>query len=168
MKLLKFFTKEQDTRQEVNTATAEALYSELLKLNKDTLPYRITKANDPLSLIVEWKIVDANWYELFAKAGIKRVFKIYLKLDPEKKEVRALDKDYTVSWTAGVPALSVGGGYFQGQKKEFRLERKFGLKNDFKFGEIYHYRFSTNEMKKPIQALVAKLGWKYKKVIWKL
>jgi hypothetical protein len=32
-------------------------------------------AMEKVDLVAEWRIVDANWYEFFAKAGIKRVFK---------------------------------------------------------------------------------------------
>ena len=43
----------------------------LLELNRDTAPYQIIDgASKNVDLIAEWKIVDAKWYELFAKANI--------------------------------------------------------------------------------------------------
>jgi hypothetical protein len=65
--------------------------------------------DEHVHLIAEWKIVDAQWYGLFAKAGLSKVFNIYLKLDPTAHQVCALDREYTLSWSAGVPTLFVGG-----------------------------------------------------------
>ncbi|MGO7216353.1 hypothetical protein ACCS75_35660, partial [Rhizobium ruizarguesonis] len=29
-------------------------------------------------LVAEWNIVDARWYELFAKAGLQKLFKVLM------------------------------------------------------------------------------------------
>ena len=80
----------------------------LQALNRPTAPYQILDGKpEKVDLIAEWKIVDAEWYEIFAKAGLEKVFKIYLKLDPEAHEVRAMDREYSVEWRAGVPSLSL-------------------------------------------------------------
>jgi hypothetical protein len=31
-------------------------------------------------------------------------------------------------------------------------------------GQVYHYRFNTNELKKPIQDTLSECGWNYKSV----
>jgi len=49
----------------------------LLAVNREGAPWHIHDgAKEKVDLVAEWKIVDAAWYEIFAKAGIKRVFKI--------------------------------------------------------------------------------------------
>jgi hypothetical protein len=50
--------------------------------------------SEGVDLIAEWKIVDARWYEIFAKAALAKVFRIYLKVDAAAKEVKAQDREY--------------------------------------------------------------------------
>ncbi|HMV28775.1 MAG TPA: hypothetical protein PKE23_05265, partial [Anaerolineales bacterium] len=95
--------------------SADEVRTKILELNRETAPYQIIDGKDKgVDLIAEWKIVDAKWYELFAKANITKVFRIYMKFDPAKNEVRAKDEEYTVEWRAGVPSLSIAVSKFQG------------------------------------------------------
>jgi hypothetical protein len=41
---------------------------------------------------------------------LTRVFKILMKFDEAKGEVRSVDQDWTVEWRAGVPTLSLSAG----------------------------------------------------------
>lgn len=137
----------------------------LLALNRPTAPYHlIDGAAEKVDLIAEWKIVDAEWYEIFAKAGLSKVFKIYLKLDPQAHQVRAMDREYTVSWRAGVPALSVAASAFKGQTQSVEFGTAYAFTEELKPGQVFKYRFSTKEIKKPIQDVVLACGWTYKGV----
>lgn len=137
----------------------------LINLNRPTAPYHLVDGQaEGVDLIAEWRIVDAQWYEIFAKAGVSNVFRIYLKFKPRKYEVRALDKEYTVTWTAGVPKLSASGEYFRGQKCSLSSAWGFGFKETLEPGVVYSYQFNTKEIKKPIQDAVTGCGWTYKGV----
>ena len=93
--------------------SADETKARLLGLNRPTAPYQIVDGqSEGVDLVAEWRIVDASWYEIFAKAKLEKVFKIYLKLDPDKHEVRAQDHEYTVAWTAGVPSLKLAASAF--------------------------------------------------------
>ena len=86
--------------------SVEEVRQRLLALNRETAPYQIIDgAAEKVDLIAEWKIVDAKWYELFAKANLTKVFRIYMKFDADKHQVRAKDEEYSVEWRAGVPSL---------------------------------------------------------------
>ena len=137
----------------------------LLALNRPTAPYRIMEGRaENVDLIAEWKIVEATWYEIFAKANLTKVFRIYLKLDPEKHELRAQDHEYTVEWRAGVPSLSLAVSLFKGQMTSVEFGAAYAFTEDLAPGQVYKYRFNTNELKKPIQETVAACGWSYKGV----
>jgi hypothetical protein len=141
------------------------LYSRLMALNRPTAPYRIMDGRaENVDLIAEWKIVDAQWYEIFAKANLTKVFRIYLKFDPAKKEVRAMDREYTLEWRAGVPSLSAAVSTFRGQQTSVSFGMGGGFTENAGPGIVYKYKFSTNELKKPIQEAIAASGWKYKGV----
>ncbi len=156
------FTKKTDIK--VSTLTPK-LKQRLLALNRPTAPYRLVDgAAEKVDLIAEWKIVDAQWHEIFAKANLTKVFRIHLKFDPIKNEVRAKDEEYTLEWKAGVPELKLAATKFQGQMSSVEFGSAFAFTEQLAPGQVYKYRFSTNEIKKPIQEVVAASGWKYKGV----
>jgi hypothetical protein len=137
----------------------------LLALNRPSAPYRIVDGHsENVDLIAEWKIVDAQWYEIFAKANLTKVFRIYLKLDAEKHELRAQDREYTLEWRAGVPSLTLALSSFKGQMTSVEFGAAYAFTEEFAPGQVYKYRFSTNEIKKPIQETSTACGWKYKGV----
>ncbi len=137
----------------------------LLAINRETAPYQIADgSSEKVDLIGEWKIVNANWYEIFAKANLAKVFRIFLKFDEAKHEVRAKDEEYTVEWKAGIPSLSLSVTKFQGQMTSVEFGSAYAFTEELALGQVYKYRFSTNEIKKPIQEAVASCGWTYKGV----
>lgn len=143
--------------------SGEEVRQRLLGLNRETAPYQIRDgAAEGVDLIAEWKIVDAKWYEIFAKASLTKVFRIYMKLDEAKHEVRAKDEEYTVEWKAGVPSLSLAASKFQGQKTSIEFGTAYAFTEELTPGQVYKYRFNTNEIKKPIQEAVTACGWTYK------
>ena len=87
-----------------------------------------------------------------------------MKFDPSKNEVRAKDEEYTLEWRAGVPTLSLAASKFQGQMTSVEFGTAYAFTEELAPGQVYKYRFSTNEIKKPIQEAVAACGWNYKGV----
>ena len=145
--------------------SAEEVRQRLLALNRETAPYQIIDgASQNVDFIAEWKIMDAKWYELFAKANTTKVFRIYMKFDPAKNQVRGKDEEFTVSWKAGIPSLSIAVSKFQGQMTSVEFGAAYAFTEELKPGVVYNYRFNTNEIKKPIQEVVATCGWDYKGV----
>jgi hypothetical protein len=143
----------------------QEVLTRLLALNRPTAPYHIMDGRaENVDLIAEWKIVDARWYEIFAKANLTKVFRISLKLNPGKHELRAQDHEYTVEWRAGVPNLSLAVSSFKGQMTSVEFGSAYAFTEELAPGLVYKYRFNTNELKKPIQEAVAACGWTYKGV----
>lgn len=144
---------------------AAALRKRLLALNRDTSPIMIRDGKpEGVDLVAEWKIVDAKWYEIFAKAGIQRVFKVLMRLDEARGEVRATDQEWSIEWRAGIPDLTLAGSAFRGQKWEMSFERVHAFREDGSWGEIYSYKFNTGELKGPLHKAAAEAGWGWKGV----
>jgi hypothetical protein len=61
-----------------------------------------------------------------------------------------------------VPSLSVSASKFSGQKTSIEFGTAYAFTEEFKPGQVYNYRFNTNEIKKPIQEAVTACGWTYK------
>lgn len=147
--------------------SAQQVLERLQSLTRPTAPWAIIDGRDEgVDLIAEWKIVDAQWYEIFAKAGLSKVFRIYLKLDEAAKQVKAQDREYEVSWRAGVPSLSFAASSFKGQSWSMQFGASYGFTEDLTIGQQYKYFFKTDEIKKPVQEAVVACGWVYKGVVF--
>lgn len=165
MGIFDFLTSTKKPKPGTPVLGADEVRQRILEVNRPTAPFQITDGTaEGVDLIAEWKIVDAQWYEIFAKAGLKQVFRIYMKLDPDNRQVRTSDREYKVEWSAGVPSLSLSASAFKGQKQSVEFGTAYAFTEELEFGQVYKYRFSTAEMKKPIQQAVTECGWTYKGV----
>jgi hypothetical protein len=118
--------------------------SALLAVSRPTAPFIVRDgAPEQVDLVAEWRIVDASWHEIFAKAGLKKVFKVLMRLDPQKHEVRAVDQEWSVEWRAGIPSLALAAESFRGQKAEFSFGAAYAFTEAGGHGEVYRYKFST-------------------------
>ena len=156
----------------------------LFALNNTDVPFHVIVGDgEEADLIAEWNLADAKWRDLLMAAGIKKVFRIFLKLDHSTREVRALDREYELNWNAGMPVLSewkLNAGasvqVFRGRehKKEyqaaFRIEDVIESLLGLLGGKwvpprpIYEYKFNTGEIKTPIINAVTACGWTLKQV----
>lgn len=166
MGLFDFLTGGTTQPTDRNRATTPALRSALLALNRDTAPLQIRDgAPEDCDLVAEWKIVDAAWYEIFAKAGIKRVFAMLMKFDEDAGQVRAVDREYEIEWRAGIPELSLAAQAFRGQTWEMSTETVYAFdEKDLHWGKVYSYNFKTDEIKKPLMAAAKDVGWGWRGV----
>lgn len=162
-----FLTSTKRPAADAKVLPAAEVLKRVKALNRTNQPWHIIDgASEGVDLIAEWKIVDARWYELFAKASLQKVFRIFLKLDDTRKHVRAQDREYEIAWRAGVPTMSAAAKGFRGQKWSVEYEKSYGITEDLSIGEQYKYLFKTSEIKAPIQNAVVDCGWVYKGVVW--
>lgn len=165
MGLFDFLTGTKRAPKGTPVAPAADVEAALMAVNRETAPFQVARDDSgKADLVAEWKIVDATWYEIFAKAGLERVFRIYMKLDPAAKEVRAVDEEYSVEWRSGLPSLSLAASGFKGQKKEVSFGTAVGFTEELKPGVVYNYKFATGEIKTPLQQAVTANGWTWKGV----
>ena len=152
-------------RPDANVAPVprEELKEKLFGLGGEKVPFKITES-DKTDILVELKIVDAQWYEFFAKAALKKTYQIYLLLNDAEKEVRALEKIGEVSWKKGIPKISYAKSSFQGRTiahKEFGTSYAFKEPKPSSFGKVYEYSFDVNDVKNPIIEIIISSGWSY-------
>lgn len=148
------------------TRSPDEVAQAIMSVNRPTAPFQVRQArpDEGCDFVAEWRIVDAAWYEIFAKASLTSVFQILMKLDPGASEVRAVDREWTVEWRAGVPALSAKAEGFRGQTVEASFGTAYAFTEQGRFGEVYNYRFRTSEIKTPLQEVITGAGWTYKAV----
>lgn len=166
MSVFDFFTGRKAPPEGTPRQDAGHLRAALLGLDRDSAPFTVRDgARESADLVAEWRVVDAQWSEIFATAGVKKVTQVLLRLDEIMGEVRTVDRDWEIEWRAGLPQLSWAAETFRGQKVElgwgtgaiFREE-------DLRLGRVYEYRFRTRELKAPLQEIVAAHGWTWRPV----
>ena len=169
--LRKFLDKLTNTRRPaagVPVRSAAEVREALLSINRQSAPFAIRDGGeDGVSLVAEWKILDANWREVFSSAGLKDVFRILLELHPQSREVRALDVRYTLSWQAGIPTLSLSAAGSRGQQWSWSAGTGHTFTEELGAGRAYSYRFRTGEIRQPVQEAVLAAGWTYRGVLSK-
>lgn len=167
MGLLDKLTGTRPAKPGVTPVAAADLRSALLGLNRDTAPWCIRDgAGDKCDLVAEWRIVDAQWSEVFSSFGLKSVFRIMMKLDEASHEVRNIDEQATLTWKGGLP--SVGRSWSRGQIKEVEHGQGYGYTENGQFGEVYNYSFRSSEIRDPLRDAVNEHGWGWKAVSFKL
>lgn len=142
------------------------LIQRLVGSNNEQVPFSVSigEGGGEGDIVVEWKIVDAAWREIFAKAQLEKSHRILLTFAESDHEVRALEESYEVSWRAGVPDLRLSVEKFRGRtfgSKQFGTAYAFRGVNPLDFGQVYEYRFDVAEMKTPVIDTVTTGGWTF-------
>lgn len=156
---------------DVEPVAAETLMRSLLDLNKQDIPYSISRGRHDNEIVVDWRYADAKWLDLMRMHGMRRGYRLVLRFDPGSHTVRAQDRYASFDWSAGRgPNLaSLNWNVWLGITfYEYRRERVFGLQ--FKDGEptfdlSYAYTFDLNGLKDPMIAIIRHSGWNFRPVI---
>jgi hypothetical protein len=137
----------------------------ILAVNRPTAPFIVRDGRpEGVDFVAEWRIVDATWSEVFAKAGLAKALKVLMKFDPDSHEVRSVDREWSVEWRAGVPTLAVAASVSRGQTAEISFGTGYAFTEAGALGDVYRYKFESGELKKPLQAAVTGAGWTWKAV----
>lgn len=147
-------------------ANEEELRAAFLDLNRPTAPFEVRDGTpEGADLVAEWRIVEADWYEIFARAGIQKGAQVLLRLDAAAGEVRALQRDYAVEWRAGLPHLAFAREGFRGAQVEMGWGAGWAFREeDLRAGQVHEYRFRTSELKAPLREVAAIHGWAWRSV----
>jgi hypothetical protein len=165
MGLLDLFTGTKRPSAGTPVLSRQEVRDRLLALNRQTAPWRVVDgAADSVDLVAEWSLEQKAYENAFRQAGKTSTFRIFMKLDEAAHEVRAVDREYTVSWSVDGAKLSLAASGFRGQKQSVSFGGPVHFTEQLPSGERVEYRFATSEIKKPIQEAVTAAGWVYKGV----
>jgi hypothetical protein len=149
-----------------------ALKKKLLALNSPDLPY-VIKPDPETDLFVEWKIVDATWYAVFAKERLAKTYRAYLLLDESRKAARYCEETGTIRWMVGTggslnPVATFQKAFFRGRilfQKSWEVQ--YGIKENGTLGKVYEYKFDVNRVRDPIVKTIEESGWEFVPVVRK-
>lgn len=130
-----------------------------LAVNRSTAPFIIHEAaSSSADLVAEWRIVDASWYETFARVKLTEVAKVLMRIDDAAKEVRSVDQLWSVEWRTGLPSMNLSAEAFRGQQTSIEFCTGYAFTEQLLPGQVCRYRFSTKELKSPLQKVVTESG----------
>jgi len=157
----------------------EELRNRLISINRNSAPFQTVDGKDKnVDFIAEWKLRNPKWAKVFSDAGVQETLRIYLRLVPEKQEVRASDRSYNVSWEPTVEAkiekefgqnseATVDTTLFEisskrGQEFSWKGSSQPAYIETLESGDQHSYQFTPQELKRQIQELATACGWTYK------
>ena len=145
--------------------------------NTDQLIAAVREAAQGTPYVVEEKpggfdlkinVVDAQWWTLLRKSGLKKVFTHRVRLDGAARTLTITDISNTFSWGAGgtTPRLQAAAGTQRGRvhERSFRKELGVDLRSGEvgKVGKVVDYSFSAGEGRDLVRAVARQHGWSEK------
>lgn len=156
-------------RPRVAPAPPEAVRAALLALNAGERPYRVRDRDDG-RLAVEWDVVDASWYELFARVKLSVVYKATLYLHAPAHEVRCYESLRSGSMFIGFegrrPVFRWRWSYAGGALNVLWSGVAYGITKGFppQIGRVYRFSLDTIAAKGEIETAVNAVGWTFRPV----
>lgn len=153
----------------VTPVSASVLEQRLMALNGRDYPFEVKRGDRPNEIIVDWRYADAKWFDLMRVAGLKRTFRLTLRLDEGDHAARVMDSYAELNWSAGAGGANLS--FTRNYGINFiAYERGTVLGFQFKNGmptldPTYSWHFNLNDMRGPVAEVVTGSGWTYKPVI---
>ncbi|MFJ8044068.1 hypothetical protein ACIRBX_26560 [Kitasatospora sp. NPDC096147] len=146
---------------------AAEVYRALLGLNRPDVPYVIRDGRaEGADLVAEWRVLDPAWRNFFVATQVSRLFTVRMLLVPEKHEVRTLDQQFEVTWTAGgIPHLAIAAEVQRGQVHPTSKRWTIGGGENGGSGMTQTYDFDSADLKTPLQETVLGAGWTWRAVV---
>lgn len=138
------------------------LISNLINAANNT-PYAIEETDNGFRMSMN--IVDAKWYTLLYKNGIKKTFTIDAKLNEGKQAAATTDTLYALDWQAGadagtfVPKIGAKLNVQKGEVWSYQAGKEYGVNNDGKVGETASWHFNSSEAKAWLDGQLKASGW---------
>lgn len=143
----------------------------LLALNQLGHPFHLAQRSET-ELRLEWDVVDATWYELFAQVKLSTSYQARLLLDEARREVR-------IHETLRHSNLFIG---FDGWKPRFNFEHQqvhgmvnvvwtgtaYGIQPGWppQIGRVYRFHLDTIWAVRQVEEAAREKGWGLRPVIW--
>ncbi|MFD7163971.1 hypothetical protein [Streptomyces violascens] len=167
MRLFDKLTGTKRPNSGVALSSAEDVRVALLTLNGPNVPYLVRGAtsSERADLVAEWRIREPAWHTYFARSQISRVLQVRMRIVPARHEVRALDRQWDVTWAGGAPRLAVSTEYTRGQVHTASRRWTLGQGPNGGLEATKTFHLDSSEIKNPLQHTVLQAGWTWRGVV---
>lgn len=118
-------------------------------------PYVVTETEQGFDVTLD--VVDAQWYGVFNKAGLKKLFTHHVAV-PEPGVYTITDDVRTVEWVAGTPRTGATIERQVGRVKEVGFQKIWAFDEHGEFGVQADYRFSSEEGRQLVTGIADAMG----------
>ncbi len=146
------------------TVDAAELRHRLLGLNQPGNPYRLVDSR-VADLELHWDVVDASWYELFAKVKLTIVYHARMLIDELQREVRWYEIMRSSNFLIGFDGWTLRLNFaFRLQTGYLNVDWRglaYGIISVFppRIGRVYKFHLNTMRVKNEITRIVTESGW---------
>jgi hypothetical protein len=117
-------------------------------------PYTVTETEDGFDVALD--IVDAQWFGLFNKAGLKWLYIHHVNLKGDGV-YSITDESRRLEWVAGTPRISASAEVTKGRIVEFSKQKVWAFDENGDFGVQADYRFSSEEGRALVEGVAKQL-----------
>ncbi|MBA2954513.1 hypothetical protein GON03_09285 [Nocardioides sp. MAH-18] len=118
-------------------------------------PYLVTETEKGFDVTLD--VVDAQWFGLFNKAGLQKVYIHHVSF-PRSGTYTITDDSRSVEWVAGVPELKASAERQYGRVIEFGAQKVWAFDERGHFGVRADYRFNSEEGRDLVTGVAEQLG----------
>jgi hypothetical protein len=123
-------------------------------------PYVVTPTDAGFDVTLD--IVDAQWFGLFNKAGLEKVYIHHVSV-PGDGSYTVTDDARTIEWVAGVPQAKGSAERVYGRVKEFGVQKVWAFDESGRFGQVVDFRFNSEEGRDLVSGVADQLGLRQKR-----
>lgn len=118
-------------------------------------PYVVTETERGFDVSLD--IVDARWFQLYAKAGLQQSFVHHVRVDADGG-YSITDDARSLEWVAGVPRASFASSRRYGRVREISFRKIWALDERGRFGVVADYQFNSEEGRSLITEVAEQQG----------
>ena len=118
-------------------------------------PYVVSPTPEGFDVALD--IVDARWYQLYAKAGLERTFVHHVTM-AGGRDFTITDDSHTLEWEAGHPRLGARVERFVGRRYDVGFRKTIAVTEDARIDTVVDYAFSSEEGRKLVKGAAKELG----------
>jgi hypothetical protein len=123
-------------------------------------PYAVTETEQGFDVTLD--VVDAEWYGIFNKAGLEKVYVHHVKF-PRSGVYTITDDAKSLEWVAGVPQVKASAERQYGRVIELGAQKVWAFDEHGNFGVQAEYRFNSEEGRDLITGIAEQLGLKQRR-----
>lgn len=139
-------------------AAAQAFYDRVRQAASES-PYVVTPTDTGFDLQID--IVDAKWWGVLNRAGLKKTY-IHHVAVPDPQTYLITDDYVDIEWSAGVPSAHYSKEREVGRVYKKSFGAAYAFDENFRPGQVYSFRFDSEESRHLLKAAARSLGMKEK------
>ncbi|MGW6685352.1 hypothetical protein [Streptomyces sp. NPDC054961] len=146
---------------------APELRAALLALNNTNVPFGVRDAAGETGgvradLLAHWRVLEPATGSGTGRRQVERTFRIWMRLHPEEREVRAVDEQWAVTRAGGPPGRTVRREHGRGPIRHVQKEWTYERGPDGRRRRVETFRLDTRDLKDPLRHTVVDAGWTWR------